>query len=95
MFSGLGGLILIGVIVYFVSGSATRRSINRSRRPAPRQPVAPLPTPTSPAALAPSPLAAPRRQPNDVIRELFARGDLTLDEFQKAQRALGYPVSRP
>jgi hypothetical protein len=32
-----------------------------------------------------------RPEPLDILRERFARGDLTVDEFLTAKRALGYP----
>jgi hypothetical protein len=32
-------------------------------------------------------------EPLDILRERFARGDITLDEFETAKRALGYPSS--
>jgi hypothetical protein len=52
-----------------------------------------LPTPWS-APLAPPPPNA-RPEPLDILRERFARGDITLDEFETAKRALGYPSSPP
>jgi uncharacterized membrane protein len=51
---------------------------------------------TSPPAQGPWPgQAAPpppvRPEPLDILRDRFARGDITLDEFETAKRALGYP----
>jgi uncharacterized membrane protein len=46
------------------------------------------------APLAPPPPNA-RPEPLDILRERFARGDITLDEFETAKRALGYPSSPP
>ena len=44
---------------------------------------------------APPPMPQPRPEPLDILRERFARGDITLDEFETAKRALGYPSSPP
>jgi uncharacterized membrane protein len=71
-------LILVGVIVYFVTRTVTLRGLTRR--------------PTTPQA--PGPYVAPpsaRPEPLDILRERFARGDITLDDFETAKRALGYP----
>jgi uncharacterized membrane protein len=39
----------------------------------------------------PPPSARP--EPLEILRERFARGEITLDEFETAKRALGYPSS--
>ena len=43
-----------------------------------------------------SPPATPvRPEPLEILRERFARGEITLDEFESAKQALGYPSSPP
>jgi uncharacterized membrane protein len=42
---------------------------------------------------APPPLTANRAEPLEILRERFARGEITLDAFDTAKRALGYPSS--
>jgi uncharacterized membrane protein len=74
-------LVLVGVVVYFVSREWTLRGLKR--RPA---------TPPSPV---PSVAPPSRPEPLDILRERFARGDITLDDFETAKRALGYPSSPP
>ena len=73
-------LVLVGVVVYFVSREVTLRRL--AHRPGPP----PLPGPNA----APPPA---RAEPLDILRERFARGDITVDEFETAKRALGYPSS--
>ena len=52
------------------------------------------PTPGSwPGQAAPPPLTANRPEPLEILRERYARGEITLDEFDTAKRALGYPSS--
>jgi uncharacterized membrane protein len=42
----------------------------------------------------PAPPAPPARpDPFEILRERFARGEITLDDFETAKRALGYPSS--
>jgi hypothetical protein len=75
-------LILVGVVVYFGSRELTSRRL--THRP--------------PAPPAPGPYVAPppaRPEPLDILRERYARGDITLDEFDTAKRALGYPSGPP
>ena len=73
-------LVLVGVVVYFVSREVTLRRL--AQRPAP------------PPALGPAAAPTPARvEPLDILRERFARGEISLDEFGAAQRALGYPGS--
>ena len=75
-------LILVGVVVYFGSREVTLRRLRH--RPT---------TPPPPGASVVPPPARP--EPLDILRERFARGDLTVDEFQTAKRALGYPDGPP
>jgi hypothetical protein len=71
-------LILVGVVVYFGSREVTLRRLRH--RPT---------TPPPPGASVVPPPARP--EPLDILRERFARGDLTVDEFLTAKLALGYP----
>ena len=41
------------------------------------------------------PTQPPRPDPLDILRERFARGEITLEEFETAKRALGYPSGAP
>ncbi len=41
------------------------------------------------------PTQTPRPEPLDILRERFARGEITLEEFETAKRALGYPPGAP
>jgi len=75
-------LALVGVVVYLGSREVTLR--RTAQRPAP--PPSPVPYVAPPPA---------RPEPLDILRERFARGDITLDEFETAKRALGYPTSPP
>ena len=75
-------LILVGVVVYFVSREVTLR----------RTPQRPAPPPSPGPYVSPPPA---RPEPLDILRERFARGEITLDEFEAAKRALGYPSSLP
>ncbi len=75
-------LVLVGVVVYFVSREVTSRRLTH--------PPATPPVPGS--YVTPSPA---RPEPLDILRERFARGDISLDEFETAKRALGYPSSPP
>ena len=71
-------LVLVGVVVYFIAREVTlRRLAQRPTTPPPPRP-----------SVAPSPA---RPEPLDILRERFARGDITVDEFATAKRALGYP----
>lgn len=38
----------------------------------------------------PAPGAPPRPEPLDILRERFARGEITQEEFETARRVLGY-----
>ena len=42
---------------------------------------------------APPTMIQPRPEPLEILRERFARGEISLDEFETAKRALGYPSS--
>ena len=79
----LGGLIFLVVVVVLVVWAVTY--LGRTNRPA---------NPPWPGPLAgPPPVPPARPDPLDILRERFARGDITLDEFETAKRALGYPTS--
>ena len=75
-------LVLVGVVVYFVSRAVALRGLAH-----------PPAATSSPAPNVPPPPARP--EPLDILRERFARGDIPLDEFETAKRALGYPSSPP
>jgi hypothetical protein len=77
-------LVLVGVVVFLVSRAVTLHGLNRA-------PVAPATGPVATPPVAPPPPARP--EPLDILRERFARGDITLDDFETAKRALGYPSS--
>ena len=79
---GLGSLaelLVLGVVVFAIAWAATY--YGRRRRPAAPPSVRPY--------VAPPPS---RPEPLDILRERFARGEITLDEFETAKRALGYPA---
>ncbi len=82
----LGGLILLVLIVALVASAVVYLG-RTDRRATP---------PWSGPAATPAPPAPPLRpEPLDILRERYARGDITLDEFETAKRALGYPASLP
>lgn len=89
---GLGWLVgtvlffgLLFVIVYLVARHASR----------PHPPASGLwPTYTTPPQPL-APMAPPRPEPLDILRERFARGEINLDDFEAAKRALGYPSGPP
>jgi uncharacterized membrane protein len=49
--------------------------------------VAPWQTPAPPSV---PPVAPLRPEPLDILRERFARGEITQEEFETAKRVLGY-----
>jgi uncharacterized membrane protein len=73
-------LVLVGVVVYFIAREVTLRRMGD--RPG-------TTTPPGPRAAA----QPPRVEPLDILRERFARGEITVEEFETAKRALGYPSS--
>ncbi len=75
-------LVLVGVVVYLIARAVTLHRLTR-----------PAVTPPSPSPYVASPPVRP--EPLDILRERFARGDITLDDFETAKRALGYPSSPP
>jgi len=72
-------LVLVGVVVYFISREMTLRRLTHRQAP-----------PPTPGPYVAGPPARP--EPLDVLRDRFARGEITLDEFETAKRALGYPA---
>lgn len=74
-----GGLIFLVVVVVLVVWAVMY--LGRTNRPSHGQWAAPPPVPPT------------RPEPLDILRERFARGDITLEEFETAKRALGYPSS--
>jgi hypothetical protein len=79
-----GGLFLV-LIVLLIVGAV--RYLTRMNPPSHG--------PWSGLQAAPPPVPPARPEPLDILRERFARGDITLDEFEMAKRALGYPSSPP
>jgi len=75
-------LVLVAVVVYFVAREVTLRRLTHGGTTPPR-PGAPVIPPEA------------RSEPLDILRERFARGDMTVDEFLAAKRALGYPDGPP
>ena len=80
-----GGILFLVLIVLLVVGAV--------RYLTPKTPPRNGPWPGPQAASQPMPRSRP--EPLDILRERFARGDITLDEFETAKRALGYPSSPP
>jgi len=62
------------------------RYLNRTSTPAQGQ----WPGQAAPPPVAPQPPAA-RSEPLEILRDRFARGEITLSDFETAKRALGYP----
>jgi hypothetical protein len=78
----LGGLLfLVLVVVLVVLAVRYFTRVNPPHGPW-TGPQAPLP-----------PVPPVRPEPLDILRERFARGDIKLEEFESAKRALGYPSS--
>jgi len=75
-------LILVAVVVYFASRQVALRRLKHR----------PTTSPSPGASVVPPPA---RPEPLDILRERFASGDMTLDEFQTAKLALGYPDGTP
>ena len=78
-------LVLVGVIVYFIAREVTLRRMGDR----------PGTTPSPGSHHVAPPL---RVEPLDILRERFARGEITVEEFETAKRALGYasgPVPPP
>jgi putative membrane protein len=79
----LGGLLfLVLVIVLVVLAVRYFTRVNPPGHGPWTGPQTPLP-----------PVPPVRPEPLDILRERFARGDITLDEFETAKRALGYSSS--
>jgi Short C-terminal domain len=79
----LGGLLFLVLVVVLVVLAV--RYITRVNPPTHSPwtgPQAPLP-----------PVPSARPEPLDILRERFARGDIKLEEFESAKRALGYQSS--
>lgn len=88
---GIGWLVgtvlffgLLFVIVYLIARHASR----------PHPPAnGSWPTPMAPPPI--TPMVPARPEPLDILRERFARGEINLDDFEAAKRALGYPSGPP
>jgi len=83
-----GGVLFVVLMVVLIVLAV--RYLNRTN------PQTHGPWPGQPAASAP---AVPTRpEPLEILRDRFARGEITLDQFQNAKQALGYsssPASPP
>jgi uncharacterized membrane protein len=75
--SAVLSIVLIVVLIMLAV-----RYLNRTSPPAQGQ---------WPGQVAPPPAMPPRPDPLEILRERFARGEITLDDFENAKRALGYP----
>jgi len=75
---------VLSVVLIVVLIMLAVRYLNRTSPPAqgqwPGQATPPSATPVRP-------------EPLEILRERFARGEITLDQFETAKRALGYPSS--
>lgn len=87
-FGGLLWLLLIGVGIAIVVAAVV--SLFRGRGPRERSGywMPPQALPPTPSASTPAPM---RPEPLDILRERFARGDISAEEFETAKRVLGYP----
>ena len=80
---------VLSIVLVVVLIMVAVRYLNRTSTPPvpgpgqwPGQPPAPV-----------MPVAPLRPDPLEILRERFARGEITVDEFETAKRALGYPSS--
>jgi uncharacterized membrane protein len=77
------GVVLFLVVIVVLLVLAVRY-LNRTNPPATgswlHHQIPPPPTPARP-------------DPLEILRERFARGEITLEDFETAKRALGYPSS--
>lgn len=83
------GLICIGVLVGAIVGLLMSRG--RSQQAPPPAGTWQPPQPGMPIA----PVAPPRPSPHDILRERLARGEITVDEFERVRAALGPDPSAP
>lgn len=83
----IGGLILfaaiVGLVVWAVIVLARPGDRGQQRPPF----VPPMGPPVAPPPARPDPL--------DILRERFARGEITQEEFETAKRVLGYDQGSP
>jgi Short C-terminal domain len=80
----VGNLIFLGVIVLLVVWAV--KYLGRPKPPA---------NPPWPGTAAPPPVGPASPDPHDILRERFARGEITLEEFQTARQALGSSDAPP
>ncbi len=74
---------VLSVVLIVVLIMLAIRYLNRTSPPAQGQWPGQVPPPVTPG----------RTEPLDILRERFARGEITLDQFETAKGALGYPTS--
>ena len=96
---GFGFLWLVGTVLFFgLMFALVYVVVRHASRPHPPAggPWVP-PTVVTPAVAPPPipPLTPVRAEPLDILRERFARGDISLDDFEAAKRALDYPSGPP
>ena len=91
---GFGGLLwvllcVVGVVIVVAALVSLFRGRGGSDHASQWTPPSAPPAPTYPAA--PTMPASPLRpEPLEILRERFARGDITAEEFEAAKRVLGY-----
>ena len=78
----VGVAIVVAAIISLFRGRGGRGPAGYWAPP----PVMP-PGPSAPSA----PSAPLRPEPLDILRDRFARGEITAEEFENAKRVLGYP----
>lgn len=81
----VSAVLSVGLIVVLIILAV--RYLNRMQPPT----QGPWPGPQT----TPPPASPARPEPLEILRERFARGEITLDEFETAKRALGYPSAPP
>ena len=88
---GLGGLLwlllcVVGVVIVVAALVSLFRGRGGNDHATQWTPPAAPPAPTYPAA----PTTPLRPEPLEILRERFARGEITAEEFETAKRVLGY-----
>ena len=89
----LVGLVCLVVLVVAIAGLIVATRSNR-QSPPPQQPWQPPYSGVAPMAPG-QPPAPPRPNPHDILRERLARGEITVEEFERTRAALGPDPSTP